>query len=240
MQLKGGEFMIKEARNLKSIDGFDYLDCYLNRPISIKTIFKVMSKNDFELSKKDNYLYFNRVDSYEDGNDGLQLLLDLIGNQESKFETNPNYSYSKFLDKMRRSTFACCFSTIDNSRSHNYGSDDGSGKVCLKFNLDKLINQLKTLTCFGQDRSDQIYLSFGEVTYLDWSKVKLNEKELQNNIKYIFIKDKIKWSHENEFRLALIPNPEAIIKYKSYSGLHLSFDYEQALRNGVIEQMEKL
>lgn len=226
---------------INEIDGFDYLNCYLKRPICAKHIFKVMSQADFKQSKEKNYLYFNRVDSYPDKNDGLQLLLDEDGNKNSKFEKNPNHNLFEFYNQMRQSTYACCFSTVNNSKfRNNYGSSDLSGKVCLTFNLEKLISQLKKLTATTPtELNGCIYLSFGEINYLDWKNAQLNLTELQNNISYVFIKDINIYSHESEFRLALWANPMAIHTYANYKGLQLFFDFDQAQKEKVIEKIEE-
>lgn len=225
---------------INEIDEYDFLSCNLKRPISSKKIYKVMSRNDFEHSKANNYLHFNRVDSYPDGNDGMQLILDKDGNKNSVFESASNFNYFQLLNEMRSSTYACCFSLKNNSsQGENYGSKDDSGKVCLVFNLNKFLKKLELLSKLEPREFDQqIFLTFGEIKYINWKAEQLNLEQLQNYVTYLYLKDKKDFSGEQEFRLALLPNPLAIKAYKKYKGLHFFFDFENAIEEGVIEEIK--
>ncbi|OCH98965.1 hypothetical protein A8135_09415 [Legionella jamestowniensis] len=224
---------------INEIHDFDHLKEYLKRPIKPKKIYKIMSKYDFERSRNNNYLFFNRIDRYPDKNDGLQLLQDSKGNKKSTFEKNPNFNWYDHLNNIRKATFACCFSTIENKEyKKDYGSQDESGKVLLTINLSNFLKSLQDLRCNNSIPLDnQIYLCFSMIRYVDWNNCRINKRELQNYISYVFIKDKENWKHEKEFRLVLLPNPLAINTYNKYDSLFLKYDINKAVRDKIIESI---
>lgn len=70
-------------------------------------IYKIISIKNLIKSIKWNYLFFNRVDNYKDFphtnlHDGEQLLKDVKGNRNLKFEKNLNFSASDYYNEMRK------------------------------------------------------------------------------------------------------------------------------------------
>ena len=233
----------------------------LNVPHDGQLLYKVMTLENLLRSVGGNYLHFNRVDSYTDlprsdpyadPNDGRQLPKNQLTNSHTRFEKAPDFTVGDYYDKSRARTYACCFS-LENSNYiwKHYGNGSPKGKVCIVFEFGKLRATLnKTLRCgnaaleYNGMRCHQIFsVNHGIVTYVDWNAHQANIKRLPNPLIYTYLKDKNKFSEENEFRISLSAlgmgqfalNDGSTLLFPS--SLHLSFIFKTAIRDGTIRQM---
>jgi len=175
----------------------------LKQPSDSQKLYKIVSVENFIKSVADNYLHFQRVDSYKDflgpdKFDGAQLPLDRKSNADSKFAKDPSFTAETYYDSSRSRTYACCFSLENLDYIWKvYGNEEASkGKICLVFNFGKLrqmlnqtINTAKLM--YGNVPCEQIFsINYGIVDYRERDSYQLNTCQLPNPIQYTFLKDK--------------------------------------------------
>jgi hypothetical protein len=233
----------------------------LNAPHEGQFLYKVMTVENLLKSISSNYLHFNRVDSYEDlsgsnshadPNDGRMLPKDRLAASQARFEKASDFTAADYYDKSRARTYACCFS-MENSNYiwEHYGNGDEKGKVCVVFEFGKLCATLNetlrpgnaVLECNGM-RCHQIFsVNYGIIEYVDWDVHEANAKRFPNPIIYTYLKDKIKFSEEKEFRISLsaIGMGEFALKDGSNMqfppSLHVPFFFKTAIQDCTIGPM---
>lgn len=224
-------------------------------------LYKVMTVENLIRSVAGNYLHFNRVDSYvdlldsnplADPNDGRQLPKDEAANSQISFEKTPDFTVGDYYDKSRSRTYACCFS-IENSNyiCEHYGNGSAKGKVCLIFEFSKLRATLNdtflpgnaVLECNGKQCHQIFSINYGIIEYVDWDVHEANEKRLPNPIRYTYLKDKTKFSEEQEFRISLsaMGMGEFVLKDGSKllfpPSLHVPFLFKNAIGDRTLRPM---
>jgi hypothetical protein len=229
----------------------------LNVPPDGQLLYKIMSVENLLRSIVDNYLHFNRVDSYAafpggDLHDGRQLPKDQQGNASARFEKAPDFSAADYYDQSRARTYACCFS-LENSDFiwNNYANGSAKGKVCIVFEFGRLCATLNQTLQPGNaaleydgNRCRQIFsVNYGIVEYVEWDAHQANTKHHPNPIKYTYLKDKKKFSEEKELRISLsaVGIGQFVLKDGSTmqfpSSLRLAFDFRAAIADRTIQQI---
>jgi len=233
----------------------------LNVPHDGQLLYKVMTVENLLKSVSSNYLHFNRVDSYvdlssspphADPNDGRMLPKDRSAASQARFEKAPDFTLPDYYDKSRARTYACCFS-MENTKYiwEHYGNGSEKGKVCIVFEFGRLRATLNETLRPGNAvlesngmRCRQIFsVNYGIIEYIDWDVHEANAKRLLNPIIYTYLKDKTKFSEENEFRISLsaMGMGEFALKDGSTllfpSSLHVPFVFKTAIRDGTIRPM---
>lgn len=229
----------------------------LTIPPTGQLLYKVMSAENLLRSIVGSYLYFNRVDSYSDfpgadSHDGRQLPKDQPGNANARFQNTSHFSAADYYDQSRTRTYACCLS-LENSDFiwKNYANGSEKGKVCVVFEFGKLRNKLNETLRPGNAALDyngnqchQIFsINYGIVEYVEWDSHQLNSEYLANPIKYTYLKDKQRFSEENEFRISLSAigighfalKDGSIMQFPS--SLQLAFDFRAAIADYTIHQI---
>jgi len=229
----------------------------LTIPHDGQLLYKIMSVDNLLRSIVGNYLHFNRVDSYTDfsgadSNDGRQLPKDQQGNARTRFRKVPDFSAANYYDQSRARTYAYCLS-LENSDFiwKNYANGSARGKVGVVFEFGRLRNALnRTLKPgnaeleYNGNRCHQIFsVNYGIVEYVEWDTHQANTEHLPNPIKYTYLKDKRRFSGENEFRISLSPigigqfalRDGSMMQFPS--SLQLVFDFRSAIADGVIQQI---
>lgn len=231
----------------------------LIRPIDEQLLYKIMSVENLLRSIKDNYLYFNRVDSYTDfpdadPHDGRQLPKDQTINSHRRFEKAPYFSMASYYDQSRARTYACCFS-LENSDFiwNNYANGSERGKVCIVFEFGKLramLNQVfqpkKARTAVNGYPCGVVfpidYLNYGIVKYVEWDAQQENAESPPNPIIYTYLKDR-KFSEEKELRISISTIGMGQFAHRGGStmqfplGLQQAFDFKAAIANGTLQQI---
>lgn len=220
-------------------------------------LYKVMSVENLLLSITNNYLYFNRVDSYSDfpnadENDGRQLPKDQTFSAAARFEKAPDFSVADYYDSCRSRTYACCFS-VENSPYiwENYANGSEKGKVCVVFEFGKLRFMLNSALAtdgvalfYKGIRCRQIFsLNYGLVNYVPWNTHRTNEEYLSNPILYTYIKDSDRFQEEKEFRISLtaigmghfVLKDDTLIEFPS--SLQLGFNFQGAIASTAIREI---
>lgn len=224
----------------------------LNIPAVGQLLYKMMTIENLLASVAGNYLHFNRVDRYKDDlNDGQQLPKDQKINAGVKLEKAPNFSAANYYDQSRARTYACCFS-LENSDYiwNNYANGSERGKVCIVFDFGKLRTMLNQILQpgnaaleYGGNRCRQIFLiDYGAIEYVEWDKHQANTERLANPVRYTYLKDKNKFSAENEFRIALsaVGMGQFVLNGSTMNfpdSLHMDFDFRAANADGTIQQI---
>jgi len=229
----------------------------LEIPADDQFLYKVMTIENLLCSITDNYLYFNRVDSYTDSpiadpNDGLQLPKDQPGNVASNFLNAPDFTAANYYDQSRGRTYACCFS-MENSDYiwENYSNGSVKGKVCVVFEFGRLratLNQTlqpeNAALINNSSSCRQIFsVNYGLINYVPWETHQINTELLANPIDYTFLKDEIRFHREKELRISLSApgsgkfalNDGTLIEFPPC--LKLSFDFRDAITNKVIQEI---
>ena len=93
----------------------------------------------------------------------------------------------------------------------HYGNGSAKGKVCLVFEFSKLCATLNetlrpgnaVLECNSTQCHQIFSINYGIIEYVDWDVHEANAKRLPNPTRYIYLKDKAKFSEEKEFRISL-------------------------------------
>lgn len=189
----------------------------MSLPPENQLLYKVMTVENLLRSIANNYLHFNRVDSYSDfanadENDGQQLPTDQPFNAASKFQKAPKFSAANYYDKCRSRTYACSFSTVNSAYIwKNYGNGSEKGKVCIVFDFAKLramlnstLNPEGVALLYEGNLCHQIFsINYGLVNYVPWATYQANVKHLPNPILYTYLKDRDSFQEEQELRIAL-------------------------------------
>jgi len=238
---------------LGSIEPHEHL---LKYPPDGQLLYKIMIIDNLVRSITDNYLHFNRVDSYKDFpgadlHDGQQLPKDELGNAQTKFEKAPSFSAEDYYNQSRARTYACCFS-LENSDYiwNNYAKDSPKRKVCVVFHFGKLRETLNQMLQSGNAaleyngmRCRQIFsVNYGIIEYVERDIQRANKENLPNPIVYTYLKGKA-FQEEKEFRIALSAigvgqfalNNGTILQFPA--SLRLNFDFRAATADGTIQQI---
>jgi hypothetical protein len=229
----------------------------LSVPSDGQLLYKIMSVENLLRSIVDNYLHFNRVDSYADfpgadPHDGRQLPKDQQGNSRVRFQKAPDFSAANYYDQSRARTYACCFS-LENSDFiwNNYANGSEKGKVGAVFEFGKLrtiLNQTlhsrNVALEYNGNRCYQIFsINYGIVEYVEWDIYQANIESLPNPIRYTYLKDKKRFAEEKELRISLsaIGIGQFALRDGSTmqfpSSLQLDFDFRAAIADGTIQQI---
>lgn len=229
----------------------------LEVPPDGQLLYKIMSVENLLRSVVENYLHFNRVDSYKDfptadSHDGEQLPKDRQVNVRARFAKAPDVSAADYYDQSRARTYACCFS-LENSDSiwNDYANDSVRGKVGIVFRFGKLRETInKTLQPgnaalkYNGNRCNQIFsVNYGLVKYVEWKKHQENLERYPNPIKYTYLKDEEQYHDEKELRISLsaLGIGQFALKDGSMmqfpSSLQLVFDYRAAINDQTIKQI---
>ncbi len=229
----------------------------LKVPSDGQLLYKIMSAENLLRSIAGNYIHFNRVDSYMDFagadlHDGQQLPNDEEANARARFERAPEYSAANYYDQSRARTYACCFSTENSDFIwKSYANNSDKGKVCVVFVFGGLRLTLNRILASGNAgleysgiRFHQIFsINYGMVEYVDWETHQANAPHLPNPIVYTYLKDRKKFSDENERRISLSALGMGQFALKDGSmmqfppSLHLAFDYRAAMGDSTIQQI---
>ena len=220
----------------------------LSQPEAKQTLYKVIPKEYFDDMVKNNYLYFNRVDTYEDDKaDGEQLPLDRPQNQQLQFSYGSRvykngiwryFTVEDYHDQARSRAYACCMSLefLEHMKKE-YGK---GSPVCLEFPFTELRNTLNetiehsSLICEKQQVPQIFSINYGLVEYV--SKKSLRSSVI-NPIKYLYMKDD-SYQNEREFRITLsvlglgnfgLVNGR-ILDFKR--GMKFPFDWNKAFNDG--------
>jgi hypothetical protein len=184
----------------------------LRQPAAGQQLFKIMRLGDFVKSVAENYLHFQRVDSYKDfptadAQDGDQPPYNRAVNSGITFEKAPHYSPAHYYDSCRGRTYASSFS-LENSNLiwQRYGESDPVGKVCVRFDFARLRAVLNetignnpglSALMVGDIRCKQIFfINYGLVDYLDITTVQANAERLVNPLTYVHMKDAARFAGE--------------------------------------------
>jgi hypothetical protein len=226
-------------------------------PPDDQLLYKVMTVENLLQSLINNYLHFNRVDSYldftnADENDGRQLPRDQALNAAVKFQSAPDFSVADYYDQCRARTYACCFSTEKSSYIwENYANGSEKGKVCVVFQFGKLramlnsvMNPDDAILLYEGNPCLQIFsLNYGLINYVPWETHRTNGDYLSNPILYTYIKDSDRFREERELRISLSAigighfalKDGSVIEFPT--SLQLGFDFRNAIACGVIQEI---
>ncbi len=220
----------------------------LKQPEAGQTLYKIVSGQYFLDMLKHNYLYFRRVDTYQDNSDGEQLLLDKAANEKATFAKDQSFNLAKYYDTSRARTYACCFSLSNSDYIWNEYGNGGKDAVCLVFDFDKLrttLNQTigqSALMC-GDNQCHQIFsINYGIVEYADKDGLQLNGERFPNPIQYTYIKGK-KYQNEAELRISLSAlgmgnfalNNSEIIQFPP--AMQVDFNFKRAFTESIIKEI---
>ena len=251
--------MMEEARSRTSttvhtpIGAVEPHRLLLKQPEGTQKLYKIIRVEYLIDMLRNNYLYFQRVDTYnDDTSDGEQLRFDRAQNQELRFEKEPAYTVADYHDGSRARTYACCFSLENSSYIwKEYGKNRDA--VCLVFEFEKLRETLNRalessieseLLSYGPYRCKQIFsINYGVVEYVDRDIERLNISRIANPIQYTFIKERANYEKEQELRIALSAFGIGIFALSDGTeimfppSLQMHFDFRAAFAEGIIEQV---
>lgn len=226
-------------------------------PPDDQLLYKVMTVENLLRSITNNYLHFNRVDSYSDfpnadENDGRQLPKDQPINAAATFQKAPNFSAADYYDQCRSRTYASCLS-VENSPYiwENYANGSEKGKVCVVFEFGKLramlnsaLNPEGAVLLYQGNPCRQIFsVNYGLVSYVPWGTHRTNEEYLSNPILYTYLKDSDRFREEQELRISLSAigighfalKDGSLIEFPS--SLQLGFDFRNAIASAAIREV---
>jgi hypothetical protein len=233
----------------------DYIEPHaylLTKPNQETLLYKIIPSHYFFDMLKDDYLYFRRVDTYnDDKNDSEQPPKDRKLNEKIGFEKNPEFKVSNYYDRSRSRTYACCFSTENTPFLWNHYNDADNNAIRIVFDCHKLINHLNRTHGISKiihqsTRSENfIYINYGLVKYGNFKDDILATNTLPNPIEYVYFKDFDKYSEEKEFRISL----SCMGIYKEYklqnnsifnfpTSIKYKFDFTLAIQLGIIVALE--
>ena len=231
---------------------------WLKQPPDGTKLYKIMRYQDFVNSMNDKYLYFHRVDQYHDIDDSNQPILEREKNKKIHFERHPEENYKLIIDRQRKRTYACCFSTkLTDYLWDTYSKNDPCA-VCIEFNYTKMANYMFKIFQYSricyiagnkeksfsnhQDGVNIFNLNFGLVEYID--PITYFNNNSQNAILYSYLKSKNLYSEDNEFRITLctqgifkdiiLPNGVA---FNFPYGIKLEFDFQLANAENTIVRL---
>ena len=229
----------------------------LRIPSDDQLLYKIMTVENLLRSVTGSYLHFNRVDSFSDfqnadENDGRQLPTDQPLNAAATFQKAPDFSAADYYDQCRSRTYACCLS-IENSKYiwENYANGSEKGKVCVVFKFGKLrtmlnsaLNPESAVLLYEGNPCRQIFsVNYGLINYVPWGTHQTNQEYLSNPILYTYIKDRDRFSEEQELRISLSAigighfplKNGSLIEFPSF--LQLGFDFRSAIANTAIQEI---
>lgn len=244
-------------RPLAPLGGIEPHAPLMRIPADDQLLYKVMTVENLLRSIANNYLHFNRVESYSDfpnadENDGRQLPKDQPLNSAATFEKAPDFSAADYYDQCRSRTYACCFS-VENSRYiwENYANGSKNGKACVVFEFGKLRAMLNSaldpegaVLLYEGNPCRQIFsVNYGLVNYVPWGTHRTNEGYLSNPILYTYLKDSDRFREEHELRISLSAigvghfalKDGSLIEFPS--SLQLGFDFRNAIATAVIREI---
>ena len=226
-------------------------------PPDDQLLYKVMTVENLLQSVTNNYLHFNRVDSYSDfpnadKNDGRQLPKDQPLNVAATLQKAPYFSAADYYDQCRGRTCAYCLS-IENSSYiwENYANGSPKGKVCVVFEFGKLramvnsaLSSEAAILLYEKNPRRQIFsVNYGLVNYIPWGTHRINDEYLSNPILYTYLKDGDRFREEHELRISLsaIGIGHFALKDGSLmefpSSLQLGFNFRNAIASAVIREI---
>lgn len=185
----------------------------MDMPPDDQVLLKIMSLDHFEQSLRDSYLYFNRVDRYDDDKcDGEIPRKDRDLAERVTFEKAPKMTLADYYDRSRARTYACCF-TMENSPAmwREYGGPGGQDtKVGLEVSfgmLRHLMNEAVGVVLGAETgttpNSLQLFsVNYGQVKYGEWGDLQLTDQTFQNPVIPFFWKDR-RYEREKELRIVL-------------------------------------
>jgi len=231
----------------------------LTQPPDSQLLYKIMKAGDLIRSVEQDYLHFQRLDSYKDFPtadvmDGEQPTRDRALNGGITFERAPEFSAANYYDNCRGRTYASSFST-ENSPIiwDRYGTGDPVGKVGVVFQFGKLravLNEAignepgRAALMVGSARCAQIFaINYGMINYVEHAAIQANAERLVNPIIYSYLKDRASYAEENEFRITLSTlgvgnfalTDRTIINFPP--SMRMSFDFKRALGDGTIVRL---
>jgi hypothetical protein len=224
----------------------------LNQPEENQNLYKVIPKKYFDDMFKRNYIYFNRVDSYnDDKSDGEQLPLDRVVSEKIYFQKKTYekgilrpYSVSDYYDNCRSRSYACCMSfELTEYLREEYG---GGHPVCLQIEFGKMRSVLNktiadsTLIYKGQNLPQLFSINYGIPEYVDVKNAR--QEGSQNPVRQLYMKDK-KYECDKELRITLsttgmghyqLPTGDFLVFEK---GLEFEFNWECAFNEGWLKKV---
>jgi len=106
----------------------------LNKPTNGALLYKIISSKYFFAMIEKKYLYFKRVDTYDDDKrDADQPDKDKELTTGIRFEKSPEYTAQQYYSDSRSRTYACCFSTENTTYLWKHYDNQESNAVCLVF-----------------------------------------------------------------------------------------------------------
>lgn len=220
----------------------------LSQPDNNQLLYKFIKWQNFYSSVVGGYLYFNRVDLYDDftnsdQSDGEQLPLDRINNEKITFIKDPSYSLSKLNDDSRSKTYACCFSLECTDYMWEKYGNNGQDSLCLVFNFGKLrqiLNETFNSSAVIDSNSicSQIFsITYGNIEYVDRER---HKSKHPNNIYNTYYKSDL-FKEEREFRIALsTPIGKYMIGERELifpKSTHFLFNFQKAFEDETIESI---
>jgi hypothetical protein len=216
---------------VKSVEDHKHL---LDQPSDDTLLYKIIPWEYFSSMQQQGYLYFRRVDTYEDDKrDSDQPDGERIINQKIFFEKAPTTSLNDLYNRYRGTSYACSFSITPPTAEHRikYGGRNPEKAVCLVFRfgeLRKFLNEIfintRIVTTEGGVLHDFIpahviaadgsiisetqiqlfHIDYGRVKYGDFNKYIISDAR-PNPIEYAFFKDE-KYRPEDELRVLVSHN----------------------------------
>lgn len=230
---------------------------WLKQPSVGTKLYKIMRFQDFENSIVNKYLYFRRVDKYNDIYDSDQPQLERDKNMKIHFEKQPEIKYGTIIEQQRERTYGCCFSTQLNDYLWDTYSQNDPNAVCIEFNYTKMTNYMIKIFqnlrvnyihgneeksfCNYQNGVNVFHLNYGLIKYIDPSRYFNNT--LLNTILYSYLKNKDLYSEDNEFRITLCTLISGSIKlsnglpFNFPDSLKLEFDFQLANTENTIDRL---
>jgi hypothetical protein len=214
----------------------------LNKPNEDSHLYKVILFRNFNDMINRNYLYFNRVDTYNDDiRDSDPPDKDKKIFREKYFEKSTNYNLYDYYKNCRSRTYACCFSLEGSSHIWKYGD------ACIVFNSSKLINYLNNnyknskIQFENECLKNIFFINYGLVKYGSLKNDILSNPTLPNPITCAYFKDS-NFSKEKEFRITLscFGLGKFIFKGLEFTfpkSLELAFDFITGIQLGIITEI---
>ncbi len=217
----------------------------------------------FDMLEK-KYLYFNRVDTYQDDKkDSDQTSLEKDRNRTISFEKKSNYTAENMYEKYRKESYACCFSLNYPTIEHlnKYGEESPVVAVFHFGKLKKLLNETfinrpmkignallhDFIQCSNSFEAQFYYLNYGLVKYGNFDSDYVSTTTIPNPIEYAFFKDD-KYNKppisENELRILISFNSGLGIPAINGSPMLFSdciqfeFDWGMASKSGALVRFE--
>lgn len=186
----------------------------LDHPADDQLLLKIMSIDNFRRSLLGGYLYFNRVDCYDDDpRDGDISPRDRAFGRQQSFAAAPDWSMADYYDQCRSRSYACCFS-MENSpamwRAYG-GPGDQASKIGLQISFGTLRRLMNDAVRAALDANpgqaprwrQLLSVNYGRVQYGDWAKIQLTQRHFPNPVAPLFWKDGQRFAYGKELRVSL-------------------------------------